>query len=69
MAYKSVIEILDAIKKKDISSSELTRYYLNQIKEKDTDLNCFISVTEEAAISKAQEIDNEISKGDRKSVV
>ena len=63
MAYKSVIEILDAIKKKDISSSELTRYYLNQIKEKDTDLNCFISVTEEAAISKAQEIDNEISKG------
>ena len=63
MAYKSVIEILDAIKKKDISSSELTRYYLNQIKEKDADLNCFISVTEEAAISKAQEIDNEISKG------
>jgi len=63
MAYKSVIEILDAIKKKDISSSELTRYYLDQIKEKDTDLNCFISVTEEAAISKAQEIDNEISKG------
>jgi aspartyl-tRNA(Asn)/glutamyl-tRNA(Gln) amidotransferase subunit A len=63
MAYKSVIEILDAIKKKDVSSSELTRYYLNQIKEKDTDLNCFISVTEETAISKAQEIDNEISKG------
>jgi len=63
MAYKSVIEILNAIKKKDISSSELTRYYLNQIKEKDTDLNCFITVTEEAAISKAQEIDNEISKG------
>jgi aspartyl-tRNA(Asn)/glutamyl-tRNA(Gln) amidotransferase subunit A len=63
MAYKSVIEILDAIKKKDISSSELTRYYLNQIKEKDAGLNCFISVTEEAAISKAQEIDNEISKG------
>ncbi|MBL6700249.1 MAG: Asp-tRNA(Asn)/Glu-tRNA(Gln) amidotransferase subunit GatA [Gammaproteobacteria bacterium] len=63
MQYKSVIEILGAIKKKDISSSELTRYYLNQIKEKDADLNCFITVTEEAAISKAQEIDNEISKG------
>ena len=63
MAYKSVIEILTAIKNKDVSASELTSDYLNRIKDNDDDLNCFITVTEESAMRKAQEIDDEISKG------
>ena len=49
MTYKSVTEILQAIKKKKISASEITSEYLERIKASDGDLNCFITLTEEAA--------------------
>jgi aspartyl-tRNA(Asn)/glutamyl-tRNA(Gln) amidotransferase subunit A len=62
MTYKSVTEILQAIKKKKISASEITSEYLERIKASDGDLNCFITLTEEAALNKAKEIDKDISK-------
>ena len=62
MEYKSVKEILSAIKNKDVSATELTNSYLSKIKERDDDLNCFITLTEEQALDKAREIDGEISK-------
>ena len=62
MTYKSVTEILQAIKKKKISASEITSEYLERIKASDGDLNCFITLTEEAALSRAKEIDKDISK-------
>ena len=62
MTYKSVTEILQAIKKKKISASEITSEYLKRIKASDGDLNCFITLTEEAALNKAKEIDKDISK-------
>ena len=62
MEYKSVKEILSAIKNKDVSATELTNSYLSKIKQRDDDLNCFITLTEEQALDKAREIDGEISK-------
>jgi aspartyl-tRNA(Asn)/glutamyl-tRNA(Gln) amidotransferase subunit A len=62
MTYKSVTEILQAIKKKKISASEITSEYLERIKASDGDLNCFITLTEEAALNRAKEIDKDISK-------
>ena len=62
MTYKSVTEILQAIKKKKISASEITSEYLKRIKVSDGDLNCFITLTEEAALNRAKEIDKDISK-------
>ena len=62
MTYKSVTEILQAIKKKKISASEITSEYLNRIKVSDGDLNCFITLTEETALNRAKEIDKDISK-------
>ncbi|MDC0985594.1 Asp-tRNA(Asn)/Glu-tRNA(Gln) amidotransferase subunit GatA [Gammaproteobacteria bacterium] len=62
MTYKSVTEILQAIKKKKISASEITSEYLKRIKASDGDLNCFITLTEEAALNTAKEIDKDISK-------
>jgi aspartyl-tRNA(Asn)/glutamyl-tRNA(Gln) amidotransferase subunit A len=62
MTYKSVTEILQAIKKKKISASEITSEYLKRIKASDGDLNCFITLTEEAALNRAKEIDKDISK-------
>jgi aspartyl-tRNA(Asn)/glutamyl-tRNA(Gln) amidotransferase subunit A len=62
MTYKSVTEILQAIKNKKISASEITSEYLKRIKASDGDLNCFITLTEEAALNRAKEIDKDISK-------
>ena len=65
MTYKSVTEILEAIKKKDISATEITKEYLKRIKASD-DLNCFITLTEDSALDRAREIDKDISKNNLK---
>ena len=65
MTYKSVTEILEAIKKKDISATEITEEYLKRIKASD-DLNCFITLTEDSALNRAKEIDKDISKNNLK---
>ena len=62
MNFKSVKEILTAIKNKDVSVIELTSNYLDKIKERDDELNCFITLTEESALNKARKIDEEIAK-------
>ena len=62
MNFKSVKEILTAIKNKDVSVIELTSSYIDKIKERDDELNCFITLTEEFALNKARKIDEEIAK-------
>ena len=62
MEFKSVKEILIAIKNKHVSAIELTTSYLNKIRQQDDELNCFITMTEEFALNKAKEIDKEIAK-------
>ena len=62
MNFKSVKEILTAIRNKDISVVELTSNYLDKIKEHDGELNCFITLTEEFALNEARKIDGEIAK-------
>ena len=62
MNFNSVKEILAAIKNKDISVIELTSDYLNKIKKRDDELNCFITLTEDLALNKAKKIDEEIAK-------
>ena len=62
MNFKSVKEILTAIKNKDVSVIELTSNYLDKIKERDDELNCFVTLTEEFALNKARKIDEEIAK-------
>ena len=62
MEFKSVKEILTAIKNKHVSAVELTTSYLNKIMQHDDELNCFITMTEEFALNKAKEIDREIAK-------
>ena len=56
MNFKSVKEILTAIKNKDVSVIELTSNYLDKIKERADALNCFITLTEEFALNKARKI-------------
>ena len=58
----TVAELIKGLKNKDFSSLELTQHYLNRIKS--SELNAFISITEDEALSQAKEADKKIKQGD-----
>lgn len=62
MHTKTITELAQALRAKEFSSVELTHAYLDRIKQY-SDLNCFITVTEEQAITSAQAADKVLSSG------
>ncbi|MFH1889963.1 MAG: Asp-tRNA(Asn)/Glu-tRNA(Gln) amidotransferase subunit GatA [Candidatus Kuenenbacteria bacterium] len=50
--------------KKEFSSTELTKAYLEQIKKVDKDVKAFITVTEKEALNQAEKVDQKIAQGD-----
>ena len=63
MHNKTISELKKAIEKKEVSSLELTNHFLDRIRNLDSNLNSFITLTEDQAIDKAKLIAKEISKG------
>ena len=61
MHNKTVSELKRLIEKKELSSLELTNHFLSRIKDLDSELNSFITLTEDHAINKAKLIDKELS--------
>ena len=53
----SISQLLDGLKNKQFSSSELTKHYLKRISKHDDDLNSYISVTEDLALKQADAAD------------
>ena len=58
-AYFSLTELREKLDKKEISSVELTNYFLSRIKK--SDLNAFITVAEEEALAQAKKADDFIA--------
>ncbi len=58
MHRKTLSELSQLLQKKELSSVELTRYFLDRIKKYDPIINSFISVTEEHALAQAKAADN-----------
>jgi aspartyl-tRNA(Asn)/glutamyl-tRNA(Gln) amidotransferase subunit A len=58
----SLSELRQRLDNKEISSVELTKYFLHRIQEKNPELNAFITVTEEEALKQAEEADKFISE-------
>ena len=63
MHNKTVSELIDNIKNKEISSLELTKHFIERIKRLDKKLNSFITITEDYALKQAKKIDVDIAKG------
>jgi len=63
MIEKSVTELSAALAKGDVSSVELTQAYLQRIDRLNTDLNAFITVCPESALSQAKAADIARSDG------
>ncbi|MFA4872594.1 MAG: Asp-tRNA(Asn)/Glu-tRNA(Gln) amidotransferase subunit GatA [Patescibacteria group bacterium] len=48
---------------KDFSAQELTKEYLERIKNKNPSLNAFLAITEKEALASAKEVDSQIAQG------
>lgn len=51
------------LKKKDFSSTEITKAYLSEIKKNDKKIGAYLNITEELALSQAEQADKIISSG------
>ncbi len=58
---KTIAELAQGLKDKEFSSVEITQHYLDRIKQ--SDLNAFITVTDELAMSQARAADEKIAAG------
>ncbi len=63
LAFYSVGELGHLIKSRQISSLELTNFFLQRLRSLDSTLQCVITFTEERAIKQAKKMDDEISRG------
>ena len=61
MFQQSVAELSRALQSRKISSEELTCHFLERIREKADDLNCFITITDEIALKQARAADTLIA--------
>lgn len=59
-----ILEFNRLLKEKKISSKELTKKYLNAIKDVDGELNSYVTVEEEFALSSADVVDEKIKKNE-----
>lgn len=64
MHTKTLVELSDALQKREFSSVELTQHYLDRIARHDGELNSFITVTADTALAQAQAADARIQAGD-----
>ena len=64
MHNQSIKQLSEALHSKQVSSVELTQYFLDRIKNYDKELNSFISVTEEQALSAAKQADQRLASGE-----
>ncbi len=59
----TITQAHNGLKNKEFSSVDLTKAYLEKIKKSDKELNAFLSVTEELALSQAESADKKINSG------
>jgi aspartyl-tRNA(Asn)/glutamyl-tRNA(Gln) amidotransferase subunit A len=63
MHTQSILELSQALQKRELSSTELTQHYLNRIAAA-TSLNAFISIDEKGALTAAASADKILKKGE-----
>lgn len=63
LAFYTVRQLAELIRTKQITSTELTKFFLERLKKQDPQLLCVISLTEDLALAQAKKADEEIAKG------
>jgi Asp-tRNA(Asn)/Glu-tRNA(Gln) amidotransferase A subunit family amidase len=63
LAFMSIPELAALLRSGQITSVELTEFFLNRLKEHDPELHCVISYTEDYALQQASKMDLELAGG------
>jgi Asp-tRNA(Asn)/Glu-tRNA(Gln) amidotransferase A subunit family amidase len=63
LAFRPVTELSELVRRRRVTSVELTQMYLARLKRYDPILHCVISLTEDRALKQAHAADAEISRG------
>ena len=63
LAFYSIGELAELIRTTAITSTELTKYFLERLKKYNPVLHCVITITEERALEQAKLMDDEIAAG------
>ncbi len=63
ITFYSIGELAQLIKTKKITSTQLTKFYLERLKKYGPKLHSVVTLTEERALAQAKKMDEEISKG------
>jgi aspartyl-tRNA(Asn)/glutamyl-tRNA(Gln) amidotransferase subunit A len=68
MSHETIASLVKSLQSKKISSVELTQYFLKRIKQFDSTLNSFITITEEEALQAAKKADEQRAQGKAKQL-
>ena len=63
LAFLPLASLAALVRKRDVSSVELTKLYLERLKKYDPALRCVVTLTEELALKQAEAADREIAAG------
>ena len=63
LAFMSIPELASLIRSGETSSLELTRFFLDRLKQFDPLLHCVVTLTEEYALERAEAMDRELAEG------
>lgn len=69
LAFYSIGELAELIRTKQISSTELTEFFIDRLKKYDPLLHCVITITEERALTQAKQMDEELAKGKYRGIL
>lgn len=69
LAWYSVRQLAELIRTRQISSEDLTRFFINRLKALDPKLQCVITLTEDLAMEQARRADAEIKAGKYRGVL
>jgi len=63
LAFLPVTALAPLVQRRDVSSADLTKMYLERLKKHGPKLNCIVTLTEELALAQAAQADKEIRAG------
>jgi Asp-tRNA(Asn)/Glu-tRNA(Gln) amidotransferase A subunit family amidase len=69
LAFFSIGELAELIRTKQITSVELTKFFIQRLKKYDPILHCVITLTDERALKQAKRMDEEIASGKYRGVL
>jgi Asp-tRNA(Asn)/Glu-tRNA(Gln) amidotransferase A subunit family amidase len=69
LAYFTIGQLAHLIRTKKISSTQLTKFYIDRLKKYDPLLHCVVIITEERALAEAKRADEEIAKGKYRGIL